>query len=239
MDLTSLRKPKHKAKKKRDYGTLPDGSKKPSVTEIMKLVDLDNKQGALMGWAHKLGREGRSMNERDLAARKGSCAHDLVAAHYDPESHDLSEYTIDEVEEAMPNAKRVIAEIDRLGWRVLHVERVLHADTHAGTCDMIAVCPTRGPLIVDLKTGSGVYRETILQLGAYAAMWRHECMANGDDASIAIQGAVIHAHPGKDLAIHDVSPTALLAGEHAFYRLLEIRAVHAQIRFDAKKETTT
>ncbi len=213
-------------KKKRDYSIGPDGKRKPSVTTIIG-KHLGWKTNALMGWAHKLGKEGRSMSERDEAAAKGSCAHDLVAAHFAPEEHgDLSEWSANQISEAMPNAARVIEEIKRRRWTPIAVELAMETSSFAGTVDMIVRDADGRVLIVDLKTGKGAYDETVVQLGAYNWLWR----VSGDGTDIALEAAVIHAPYGADLSVRPVSAPALFAGEQAFRLLLQLHEITPQIK---------
>lgn len=218
-----------KKKKHRDY--TPG---KPSVTTVIGR-HLGWKTQGLIGWAHKLGKEGRSMGERDEAAAKGSCAHDIVAAHFAPETHgDLSSWRGEQLHEARPNAQRIIDEIARRGWTVLHVEVAMESESFAGTLDMVIRDADGFIAIVDHKTSKGAYNETVIQLGAYGWLWRiHSSRdSKGDDAAMlfADRGYVMHAPYGEPLRVLPVAPAALMAGEQAFRLLLQIHEIEHQIK---------
>lgn len=214
-----------KKKKHRDY--TPG---KPSVTTILGR-HLGWKTNGLIGWAYRLGKEGRSMGERDEAAAKGSCAHDIVAAHYAPETHgDLSSWRDEQLHEARPNAQRIIDEITRRGWTVLHVEVAMESDSFAGTLDMVVRDADGNIAIVDHKTSKGAYNETVIQLGAYGWLWRMHLSTGGRDDLFATHGYVMHAPYGEPLRVLPVAPAALMAGEQAFRLLLQIHEIESQIK---------
>jgi hypothetical protein len=219
-----------KKKKHRDY--TPG---KPSVTTVLG-KHLGWKTQGLIGWAFRLGKEGRSMGERDEAAAKGSCAHDIVAAHYAPETHgDLSSWREEQLHEARPNAQRTIDEIARRGWTVLHVEVAMESESFAGTLDMVVRDADGFIAIVDHKTSKGAYNETVIQLGAYGWLWRLYCAGFVTDdvpatALFADRGYVMHAPYGEPLRVLPVSPAALMAGEQAFRLLLQLHEIEHQIK---------
>ena len=203
---------------------------KPSVTTVIGR-HLGWKTQGLIGWAHKLGQEGRDLRERDDAAAKGSCAHDLVAAHYAPEAHgDLSEWRSEQIDEAKPNAERVIAEITRLGWDVIGVETAMENARYAGTLDLLVRDADGLLMIADLKTSrtSAGAAEWVVQIAAYA---RLHADTTGE---VVTRGAVLHAPYGADLAIYPIDEAALDAGALAFSALLSIHEVEHAIRVGAR-----
>lgn len=219
--------PIKKKKKHRDY--TPG---KPSVTTVLGR-HLGWKTNGLIGWAYRLGKEGRSMGERDEAAAKGSCAHDIVAAHFSPDHGDLSSWRDEQLHDARPNAQRIIDEIARRGWTVLHVEVAMESESFAGTLDMVVRDADGFIAIVDHKTSKGAYNETVIQLGAYGWLWRlHVAKTAGADGAfdVATHGYVMHAPYGEPLRVLPVSPAALMAGEQAFRLLLQIHEIEHQIK---------
>lgn len=213
-------------KVKRDY-TRTDGTRPPSVTEVIG-THLGWKTQGLIGWAHKLGREGRNLRERDEAAARGSCVHDLVAASISPDHHgDLSEWRTDQIEEARPTADAVVKAVKDKRWTVLDVETPICRERFAGTIDMVVRDADGYLIIVDLKTGRGVYDETVIQLGAYAWLRR---MASDGTSPMAVEGAVIHAPSPELVRVLKVGPAALAAGEQAFRLLLDLHEIRHQIK---------
>lgn len=198
----------------------------PSVTTIIS-KHLGWKTNGLIGWAHKLGCEGRSLRERDDAALRGSCAHDLVAAHYDPEHGDLSEWRDDQIADAKPNAARVVSEIDRRGWTVVCVETAMECTRFAGTLDMVVRDADGDLLIVDLKTSrtAAGSAEWVIQIGAYAWLYRGHY-----GGAAVMRGAVIHAPYGSDLSVYPIDTPALMAGEQLFRLLLDVHEIEHRIR---------
>ncbi len=218
-------------KMKRNYSVGKDGKKLPSVTEILS-KHLGWKAPGLYGYFYARGKAGEPMNaHRDAAGKKGSCVHDLVAAHYDPVNHgDLSEWSDSQMHEARPNADRVIAEITRRKWSVTGVELQMESESFAGTTDMVVRDKAGEVIIVDLKTSAGCYPEHVIQVGAYAWLHRIRCLRLICASDFATSGAVIHAPFGGELSVRPVSPAALVAGEQAFRLLLQLEEITHQIK---------
>lgn len=200
-------------KKRRDYGG------KPSVTTVIGDT-LGWSKNALIGWAYKLGKEGRSLRERDDAAALGSAVHALVARHYGADE-DVDEAWF---QQAQPNAERVIAWIDER-YDVIECERAMIGERYAGTLDLVLSTKIGGAVVIaDLKTGKGVYDEVAIQLGAYA-----DLADEIDGKETPRRGLVIHACAGEPIAPYVVTPDALELGSEAFQRLLWIYTRQARI----------
>lgn len=158
----------------------------PSVTTVIKVLD---KSGPLVGWAKRetaacavrnldmlvqmreAGGDAAAVNwlkqipdyQRDSAADIGSRVHRLVeqlANGMEPEVTD----------EEAPYVASYRAFLAAYRPRFLAVEEMVCSLRHsyAGTLDAIAVIGGERWLL-DVKTGSGVYPETALQLAGYAA----------------------------------------------------------------------
>ena len=200
---------------RRDYRNAA-GEKVPGVTSVMGETLGWSKQG-LIQWAFKLGKEGRSLSERDKAADKGTATHALtwrILGH-----DDGTELDDDDVREHELNARRVAnAILSR--WKIVHVELPIVCDTHAGTIDLIVRDKDGRVGVVDLKTGKGVYNEVAVQLGAYSRLY-------GQPVDFA---AVIHAHPGEPLAVIDIDRATLDHGAAVFGHLLEVYRLKRKIK---------
>lgn len=208
-----------KKKARRDYGG------KPSVTTVIGST-LGWSKDALIGWAHKLGREGRSLRERDDAAALGSAVHALVARHYGAEE-DVDDTVAALIDQARPNAERVIAWIDER-YAVIECERQMIGSDYAGTLDLVLRDKERGDLVIaDLKTGRGVYDEVAIQLGAYAALLDELDLPEGELRGWL--GLVISAHAGEEIKGYEVTAEAIDLGAEAFQRLLWIYTRKKQI----------
>ena len=208
-------------KARRDYRT-PDGVKLPGVTTVIGETLGWGKQ-ALIGWAHKLGKEGRSLRERDDAADMGTIAHEIAGALLGGEAVD-ERWTAEQIEKATPNGKRVAAHIiDR--YEVLHVELPIVGECCGGTLDYVLRARSDGALVLgDLKTGKGVYDEVTVQMGAYADLWANYGVEPDERFS---RCAIFHAPYGETLAELEITADQLDAGSRVFDACLEIYAARA------------
>ncbi|MEK9644980.1 MAG: PD-(D/E)XK nuclease family protein, partial [Alphaproteobacteria bacterium] len=213
---------------RRDYRDAA-GNKLPGVTTILG-DNLGWSKNGLIGWAHKLGREGRSLNERDKAADKGTATHALAwrLLGYD----DGTPVSAEDEREHMPNALRVVERIKAEGWEIIACEEALTVDFGGGlgcggTIDLVVRCAKRGGCgIVDLKSGKGIFPEVAIQLGAYRTMWNQQANLQHQ----ADWAAVIHAHPGEALDVVDIPRESLDAGSFVFSHLLAIQSVRSKVR---------
>jgi len=171
---------------------LADGSKPPSVTQVIGVLD----KPAIAGWNYSQGwaygydegaREALDLGmipdtsppdwklrytKRDAAATAGTLAHQLVEAHltgqFEP---DVSDY---------PEAIRLKAEgcmLSFLEWerahefKIVESEKSLVSEKHryGGTIDIGAVLGEMR--IIDLKTSKDVYFSMKVQVAAYEQLW--------------------------------------------------------------------
>lgn len=205
---------------RRDYRDAA-GNKLPGVTTVLGQTLGWNKD-ALIGWANKLGREGKGLEARDKAADKGTETHDAVEAAlmHGKDPHEIASAEI------AANAARVVAFI-RERFRVLHCEIPLIGPGCGGTIDLILE-DDDGVIIGDLKTGKGVHDEMAVQLGAYQGLWEIECRRRGAFELRADRGLIIHACAGQPLNPVPVKREQLHAGAGIFMHCLAIyQARHA------------
>ena len=169
-----------------DHRYTYEGVTYPGVTSILKVID---KSDALMSWASRMtaeaaisalgtlpqliesvGPEGairaltaRSAWKRDEAAALGTEIHRIADLLHRKEAlPELSDLT----------RSRVTAYAewwDRSGWRIRATEALLVNTTvgYGGTLDLLCYDRDGRTVLADIKTGSNVYREVILQLAAY------------------------------------------------------------------------
>ncbi len=169
---------------RRDHGNSHsyalDGHKIPGVTTIIKVLD----KPALVGWA---ARESAAyaiehwdklatlplMERADKIARARfeSNRRAIVRGH---RIHEFGEKIAHGVPVEVPDEYRVPAEayarfLDAWDMETIATETpVCHtAYRYAGTFDAVVDSPRLGRVMIDIKTGSGVYSETALQLAAY------------------------------------------------------------------------
>ena len=152
------------------------GNKLPSVTEL--LGGLGWKYAPLLGWANKIGREGKTLNEGSRDARDiGTCAHDLIEDFVLGRERREREDTPPDIWEG---ALISLASFKRFWLRENMAERceviateTLMVDLHrgyGGTADLFCVLDGQAACL-DFKTGNSVYAETSIQLEAYADLW--------------------------------------------------------------------
>lgn len=206
--------------KRRDYRNAL-GEKVPGVTTVIG-DSLGWKTHSLIQWAHRLGKEGRSLSERDQAADKGTATHALVARMLGHD--DGTELDDDEIREHTPNADRIVEAI-RSRWEVLHVEFAIVSERYAGTIDLVCKDKDGHVGIVDLKTGNGVYDEVCVQLAAYINL-----LGGGNVGAIAGWASIIHAHPGLPLEVIDVPSDSLNAAREVFGDCLSIYEAKKRVK---------
>lgn len=186
-----------------------DGHKVPGVTTIIKVLD----KPALVGWAARESAAYAVEHWDELAglpimeradkitrARFESNRRAIVRGH---RIHEFGDKISHGVPVEVPDEYRGPAEayarfLDAWDLQTIATESpVCHtAYRYGGTFDAIAESPRLGRVMIDIKTGSGVYPETALQLAAY----RHADLmidAAGDEQPmISTEGAyVAHVLP--------------------------------------------
>jgi hypothetical protein len=142
-----------------------EGKRVPSVTTILGVLN----KPALLDWAWKCGCEGKDYKAvRDNAADIGTLAHAMIQAHLKGEECDTTEYSAQDI------VKAENCLIKYWDWEKENpinsvlVEEPLVSETYGfgGTIDCL--CTLNDELIlVDHKTGKGIYSEMFYQLAAY------------------------------------------------------------------------
>jgi hypothetical protein len=142
-----------------------DGTLVPGVTSVLSVLN----KPALLKWANNLGLNGIVLGTYvDGLAQIGRCAHVLVIAHLTGEKPDLSDYTPMEVDRA---ENCVIKFYDWLKGKNIETqlaERALVSEKHrfGGSLDFYALIDGQ-PVLIDVKTGRGVYDDYLSQVAAY------------------------------------------------------------------------
>jgi len=147
---------------------LANGDIVPGVTTVLKV--LSNGEG-LNHWCWDLGRQGLDYREvRDSAGRVGSIAHRLIAAHLKGEAPDYQPLAClpDEADRAEKCFQKY------LGWEkenpltpvIIETPFVSEKFKYGGTPDLLADIGGEF-ILLDFKTGGGVYDSYFCQLAAY------------------------------------------------------------------------
>ncbi len=157
----------------KDGYLLSDGTRVPSVTEV---IGKFKNSGALMSWAHKLGRLGRDPKaEMECAGRWGTAVHNCLESYLGAEMEPCA---------VGPTAwEAAMAAFDKPSVKAVckgltHVEVPMVSEKHrfGGTFDFLA-----GGVICDWKTSSDIYVDYLIQMGAYKVL----CDENGLEAHSA------------------------------------------------------
>lgn len=214
-----------KKKTRRDYLDPITGEKLPGVTTILGST-LGWSKDSLLGWANKIGREGKTLADgRDGAAKKGQCVHALVEEHLMGSTSDEDEFSEEMIKECTPNAERIVKWLHDNEYSVVECERQMVGPGFGGTLDL--VLEKNGEFILgDIKTGSGIYDEVIVQLGAYDGLYEVEVR----DKPIG-RGLVIHSPFGDDIRGVDVTREQLNLGGLCFAALFTVYKARAKIGF--------
>lgn len=172
--------------KRRNHGTGHSytlyGKPVPGVTTILNVLD----KPALVGWAARMSADYAIDHWNTLSEQPLSKRHEAIlnarfeknreATTKGTQIHDMAErlLTTGDAGNVPPNlytqVKAVADFLDEWEIETIHAEAPIANTTrmYAGTCDSIAYSPKLGTILLDWKTGKGIYPEMALQLAAYA-----------------------------------------------------------------------
>jgi hypothetical protein len=141
------------------------GEQVPGVTTVLGVLN----KPALVAWANRMGLQGIDTNKYvDEAASVGTLAHALIMESLGGSPVRHEDFTADQ----LTRAKHGVTVFN--GWLKSHqfepklLEQPLVSDEHryGGTIDILALLDNE-PVLIDLKTSSGIYDEHVFQVGAY------------------------------------------------------------------------
>lgn len=148
-----------------------DGKRVPGTTTIISNCNLGSIDG-LLGWANKLGREGKNHNtERDKAADAGTACHDMAECYAKGVEFDGSKYPAEILAKAEGAFNAFRAWANQTNLRIAHSEVPLVSEKYryGGTLDCMLV---NGNLALgDYKTSNGLRVGMLCQLAAYHNLW--------------------------------------------------------------------
>lgn len=235
-----------KSRPRRQYGLADDGRKIVSVTEVLGNL---GKPG-LMWWAAEEAakacasflREGLSDEEaierarksfnktKDRAAEAGTIAHGMMERFLLGEDAEAGVDAFGDagtLEKARAAFARFAAWWPASGYTLHLVEEQLvdKVRGYGGTVDMVLRDASGTLVVADLKTGKGVYSETVFQLAGYRQLLR-------DVSGLVIErGLVVHCPVEGELGLHEVESDALAAGERVFNALLIVEKTKDAARY--------
>jgi len=144
---------------------LADGTLVPGVTTI---VDVLNKP-VLVPWANKMGLKGiDAMKYRDEAAAIGTLAHEMIACRLLGKEPDLSDWSPNQIEKATNALNKFVLYESEHRLEPMVIERPLVSEKYrfGGTPDYLGL-RDGVPVVLDLKTGSGIYPDAFIQVAGY------------------------------------------------------------------------
>lgn len=146
-----------------------NGKRLPGVTTIIGQLD----KPALKAWANRLGLAGIDLNSYvDDLANVGTLAHEMIQAHFTGEKLDLNEFSKNDIDRAENALISFYNWIDTIPIKPILNEAQLVNNDFGGTVDMLAKIGNKNVLI-DFKTGSGIYEEMGYQLAGYKILLEH------------------------------------------------------------------
>jgi len=144
---------------------LADGTRVPGTTTVTGILD----KPALVKWANNLGLQGIDSSKYvDEKARIGTLAHAMIEAYLKGEEIDTSEYSKVEIDQAETclikfwdwtnehKIKPILCEVPLVSERY----------RYGGTIDCFGEVDGK-PMLLDFKTGKGIFPEMLIQLAAY------------------------------------------------------------------------
>lgn len=176
---------------------LADGSIVPSVTQVLNVL---SKGEGMQYWAWNLGRQGFDYREiRDASARVGTLTHHLIACHLNCVEPSASNYPTDEIDKAGKCFRKYLAweKENPLTPVIIEEPFVSEEYKYGGTPDLLAEINGEFVLL-DFKTGNGIYDSYFCQLAAYrhlleeqgwpvAGAWILRISPNDDQYEVGIQ----------------------------------------------------
>jgi len=147
---------------------LANGKRVCGATTITGLLN----KPQVLAWANRIGLEGIEMNAyKDDLANVGTLAHAMIIGHLTGNAVETDEFSKNDIDRA-ENAMLSFLEWEKSNKvNVIMAEEPLVSETHqfGGTPDIYGTLNGERVLI-DLKTGSGIYKEMGYQLGGYVML---------------------------------------------------------------------
>ncbi len=153
----------------------------PSVTTALDILA----KPALIRWANRMGLDGIDTNKyKDELADIGTLAHLLVICSLSEELPEVDEFTPEQLRAAERCYAKYVDWEKRNPVTPLLVEHPLISEIYqyGGRLDLFCICDDAF-MLVDFKTGSGIYAEALYQVSAYRQLL--------DEAGWHVQKAVI------------------------------------------------
>lgn len=207
---------------------LANGERVPSVTTILHAWQPDGLEG-LLGWANKLGREGKShTEERDNAANAGTLCHAAIEQWIKNEPF-IWNGDDKIVEKAQRSFSAFLRWAKNNRFRITHTEMPMVSERHrfGGTPDAAMYQNQR--VLLDWKTSNSIRAQYLVQVGGgYRLLWDEH---NPEDPS---QGFMILRFDREFGDFHAHFYPELDDATKAFLLLRELYALSGNLRRRAK-----
>jgi len=142
-----------------------DGKRVCGVTTILNVLN----KPALVNWANRIGLEGIEVGKYvDQKANIGTLVHAFIMSHFKNEDVDTSDFTAKEIAQAENSLLSFFEWLKSNPIEPILIETPLVSETYSygGTPDILG--KINGDLILlDFKSGSGIYEEAYYQVCAY------------------------------------------------------------------------
>ena len=206
--------------------TLPDGKTRlPGVTTITGQLGW-NKQ-ILVNWANKKGLAGINTTKYvDNLADIGTLAHEIVTNSLLNKATDMDDYSKNQIGLAQNSANSFFKWVKGKKIKPILVETPLISILleFGGTPDIFAEVDGVNELI-DLKTGSGIYREMVVQTSGYKYLLK----TNGHTVD-KVRILNIPRTEGESFMEKEITPEAGNAAWEIFTHCLQIHKLRKELR---------
>jgi hypothetical protein len=225
------------------YWLVDEGGKKARVPSVTTLLGQLAKP-QLVDWAGRMAGDYANDHWADLAAMPPSQRHALISrAHHAARDksaargthiHHLAEQLVagapvDVPADLVDTVTALARWLERQQFTHTATEVMVWSDHddldgsgYAGTADLIATHPRHGRVVLDWKTGKGVYPEHGVQVAAYADADHH--VIDGDDTTAPPVDTLLVAHLRPDgVALHTLEPEQRATATGMFLMLRQLR----------------
>lgn len=207
-----------------------DGVRVPSVTTIIGACHLGSIDG-LLGWANRLGREGKDhKEERDKAADAGSACHAMVECFKKKTQFDPSQYSVEAIEKATGAYNAFLEWAAQTQLQIYACEQPLVSERYryGGTLDAILV---NGKLSCgDWKTSSGLRVGMLCQIAAYGEVWNENHPTEIITGGYHLIRFSRPEHPDDPVHFSHHYWSELTLAWEAFKRMRELYDIHSRLR---------
>ena len=209
---------------------LKDGTRVPGTTTVIGACHLGSID-PLLGWANKLGRDGKShTEERDKAADAGTACHAMAECYALKTEFDPSKFEAEAIAKAEHafSAFREWATQTQLRIAITECGLVSERYRYGGTLDAMFV---NGKLSLgDYKTSNGLRASMLIQLAAYRNLWEENRPDEPITGGFHLLRFSRPEHPDDPVHFSHHYWSDLSLAWEAFKHMRELYDIHARLR---------